>query len=94
MAILEDPEEHELAALRAAAPPFAGTRVLEIGAGSGRLTERYAGDAASVIAIDPDAEAIDELREHLPQVTGHAIGIEELVLPPRSIDIALFAWSL
>jgi 2-polyprenyl-3-methyl-5-hydroxy-6-metoxy-1,4-benzoquinol methylase len=94
MAIIEDPEEHELAALREFAPPFAGARVLEIGCGSGRLTEGYAADAASVVAIDPDAEAIDELRDYLPDVEAHAVGIERLALPPHSIDVVLFAWSL
>jgi 16S rRNA A1518/A1519 N6-dimethyltransferase RsmA/KsgA/DIM1 with predicted DNA glycosylase/AP lyase activity len=94
VAIIEDPEEHEVAALKAAAPPFTGARVLEIGSGSGRLTEIYAPDAASVIAIDPDPEAIDELREALPSVTAHATGIEAFTLPPRSVDIVLFAWSL
>lgn len=94
MAVIEDPEEHELAALTSLAPPFAGARVLEIGCGSGRVTERYAADAASTIAIDPDQEAIDELRVHLPTVTAHAMGVESLVLPPHSVDIVLFAWSL
>jgi 16S rRNA A1518/A1519 N6-dimethyltransferase RsmA/KsgA/DIM1 with predicted DNA glycosylase/AP lyase activity len=94
MAVIEDPEEHELAALRECAPPFAGARVLEIGCGSGRLTEEYAAEAASVVAIDPDADAIDELREYLPHVETHAVGIEGLTLPPRTIDVVLFAWSL
>jgi 2-polyprenyl-3-methyl-5-hydroxy-6-metoxy-1,4-benzoquinol methylase len=94
MAIIEDPEEHEAEALKRVAPPFAGARVLEIGCGSGRLTAAYAADAASVIAIDPDPDAIDELRAALPSVTAHAAGIEDFDLPPASVDIVLFAWSL
>jgi 16S rRNA A1518/A1519 N6-dimethyltransferase RsmA/KsgA/DIM1 with predicted DNA glycosylase/AP lyase activity len=93
MAIDEDPEGHEIAALEAMVS-FASRRVLEIGCGDGRLTERYAHDAASVVAIDPDADAISALAMVLPKVDARAIGFEELTLPPASIDIVLFAWSL
>ena len=94
MAIDEDPEEHEIAALDAIAPSFASRRVVEIGCGDGRLTRRYAHTAAFVIAIDPDEDAIAELAADLPMVETRAIGVDELVVPPRSIDIVLFAWSL
>jgi len=40
MAIVEDPEDHEIAALQAVAVSFASRRVLEIGCGDGRLTRR------------------------------------------------------
>jgi 16S rRNA A1518/A1519 N6-dimethyltransferase RsmA/KsgA/DIM1 with predicted DNA glycosylase/AP lyase activity len=94
MAIVEDPEDHELAALDAVAVSFASRRVLEIGCGDGRLTKRYAADAASVVAIDPDADAIAELRRELPGVDARAIGVEELDLADHSVDVVLFAWSL
>ena len=94
MAIVEDPEEHEIAALRAAGASFASCRVLEIGCGDGRLTRRYALDAASIVAIDPDGDAIEELRRSLPGVDARAMGVEDLVLPDRTVDIVLFAWSL
>lgn len=94
MAIIEDPEEHELAALTDHAPALVGARVLEVGSGSGRLTERYARRAASVIAIDPDTEAIEELKAHVPGVVAEAAAIESFALPDRSVDVVLFAWSL
>jgi len=94
LAIEEDPEGHEIAALDAMAPSFASRRVVEIGCGDGRLTRRYAHAAASVIAIDPDDEAIAELAADLPMVETRAIGIDALVVPARSVDIVLFAWSL
>ena len=93
MAVVEDPEGHEVDALRRVAS-FAGLRVLEIGAGDGRLTRRYADDAASIVAIDPEPDDIAVLREELPGIDARAIGIEDLVLPDGSIDVALFAWSL
>ncbi len=92
--ITEDPEGHERAALAAIGPSFAGRRVLEIGCGDGRLTHYYAAEAQSVMAIDPDAGAIAALRDDLPYVDARAIGVEDLVLPPGSVGIVLFAWSL
>jgi len=90
----EDPEGHELAALRAVWTPSAACRVLEIGAGDGRLTRRYASEVASIIAIDPDADAIAELRKEFPHIDARAIGVEALALPDQSVDVVLFAWSL
>jgi 2-polyprenyl-3-methyl-5-hydroxy-6-metoxy-1,4-benzoquinol methylase len=93
MAIEEDPEGHEIAALDGWVS-FASCQVVEIGCGDGRMTSRYARSARSVIAIDPDAEAIAELARELPAVDARAIGVDELVLPPQSVDLVLFAWSL
>ena len=90
----EDPEAHELAALRAVWTPSAACRVLEIGAGDGRLTRLYAHDVASIVAIDPDADAIADLRHEFPHIDARAIGVEALTLPERSVDVVLFAWSL
>jgi 16S rRNA A1518/A1519 N6-dimethyltransferase RsmA/KsgA/DIM1 with predicted DNA glycosylase/AP lyase activity len=94
MAIEEDPEGHEIAALDVMVPSFASLHVVEIGCGDGRLTRRYANAAGSVIAIDPDAEGVAELVQDLPNVDARAVGIDELVLPAQSVDVVLFAWSL
>lgn len=94
MAIDEDPEGYEITALGAMVPSFASCRVVEIGCGDGRLTRRYADTAESVVAIDPDAEAVAELARDLPRVDARAIGFDELILPSQSVDIVLFAWSL
>jgi 16S rRNA A1518/A1519 N6-dimethyltransferase RsmA/KsgA/DIM1 with predicted DNA glycosylase/AP lyase activity len=92
--IVEDPEQHEIDALTAVGASFSRRRVLEIGCGDGRLTRRYAADAASVVAIDSDQDAIAELRLLLPTVDARPIGIEHLALPDHSVDAVLFAWSL
>jgi ubiquinone/menaquinone biosynthesis C-methylase UbiE len=92
--LFEDPERHEIAALAQLVPSLAGLDVVEIGCGDGRLTRRYATEAGSVIAIDPDADAIDALRRALPRVDARAIGIEQLDVPAQSVDVVLFAWSL
>jgi 16S rRNA A1518/A1519 N6-dimethyltransferase RsmA/KsgA/DIM1 with predicted DNA glycosylase/AP lyase activity len=93
MAIEEDPEGHEIAALDGVVS-FASCQVVEIGCGDGRMTSRYARSAQSVIAIDPDADAIAELARELPTVDARAIGVDELLLPAQSVDVVLFAWSL
>ena len=60
-----DPEGAHLAALRRLGD-FRGRRVLELGCGDGRLTPGIARDAASVLAFDPDAEAVERARQSLP----------------------------
>jgi 16S rRNA A1518/A1519 N6-dimethyltransferase RsmA/KsgA/DIM1 with predicted DNA glycosylase/AP lyase activity len=94
MSLFEDPERHEIDALAQVVPSLAGLDVVEIGCGDGRLTRRYATEAGSVIAIEPDADAIDALRRALPRVDARAIGIEQLDVPAQSVDVVLFAWSL
>jgi 2-polyprenyl-3-methyl-5-hydroxy-6-metoxy-1,4-benzoquinol methylase len=94
MAILDDPEGFETATLARMVPDFFGLRVLEVGCADGRLTRKYVQRAASVVAIDPDVDAIARLADELPGVDARATGIHDLVLPAGSIDVAIFAWSL
>ena len=73
--------------------------MLELGCGDGRLTFRYAGDAASVFAVDPDPALIAAARSALPatladRVSFAAAGAAEVDAPPASFDLALFSWSL
>jgi len=93
-----DPEEAHLAALRRLGD-FRGRRVLELGCGDGRLTLGTAGDAASVLAFDPDAEAVDRARQSLPnelaeRVTYRVASGKEIELEPLSFDLVVFSWSL
>ena len=94
-----DPEGFELAALRQLGAG-AGQRVVEIGAGDGRLTWSLAPEAAQWVALDPDhAElvtaatgcAADPAPGHvaLLRADGRA-----LPLAAGCCDLALFAWSL
>lgn len=95
---VKDPDGAELAALRELVD-FTGTRVLEVGAGEGRLTWRFAGEAASVLAIDLDAERIRTARAEMPpalagRIRFRALDAEELAEPQRRFDIAFLSWSL
>ena len=76
-----------------------GLRVLEIGCGDGRLTFQVAPAAASVLAIDPDAERIEAARRSLPAALVEKVRFEaqaaaEVHVPRHSFDLALFSWSL
>lgn len=93
-----DPFADEQAAL-AGLVDFAGLRVLEVGAGDGRVTWRYAADAASVLAIDPDEERVAKARADMPaelvdRVRFEVADVAELEVPRRSFDLAYFSWSL
>jgi ubiquinone/menaquinone biosynthesis C-methylase UbiE len=93
-----DPEGVETRALQRLAP-VDGLRVLELGCGDGRLTFRFAGAAASVLAIDPDSERIATARAVLPaelvgSVEFAVTGAAEVDAPRASFDLALFSSSL
>ncbi len=93
-----DPEDTETATLLDFAD-FTGKRVLEIGCGDGRLTWRYAGRAAHVIAIDPKADDIELAIEDCPHSLRNHVEFRAMLLedfhPPRELfDLALLSWSL
>lgn len=76
-----------------------GLRVLEVGAGEGRLTRLIAAEAASVLGIDPDAERIEQARADLPSELEASVRLEvadvaELQVPRQKFDLALLSWSL
>jgi ubiquinone/menaquinone biosynthesis C-methylase UbiE len=78
---------------------FQDRDVLEVGCGDGRFTFEYLTDARSVLGIDPDAEAIEELKSQwsseFPKTAAefrHA-KIEDLTLPEASFDCVVFTRS-
>jgi ubiquinone/menaquinone biosynthesis C-methylase UbiE len=78
---------------------FNGKSVLEIGCGDGRMTWYYAHTAASVLAFDPDEEAIAIARAQTPDPLGSKIefrvaGLLDVDVPEDACDIAVFAWSI
>jgi ubiquinone/menaquinone biosynthesis C-methylase UbiE len=98
VARLLDPEgTHVAAVLRTA--DFRGCRVLEVGCGDGRLTWGIAPLAASVLAFDPAEESVDTARRACPaalrdKVRFEVAQAEEINVPPHSVDLVFFSWSL
>ncbi|MCI0691982.1 class I SAM-dependent methyltransferase [candidate division KSB1 bacterium] len=98
MAVIIDPEEKEIAALRQAAN-WRDMRVLETGCGDGRLTLRLAQLGAQVVAFDPNPTLIHKAQQNLPErfvgrveyCTGSA---EMLQHPDASFDLVVLSWSL
>ncbi len=93
-----DPEEAHLAALRRVAD-FTGARVLEVGCGDGRLTVGIAERATSVLAFDPDEDAVARAREALPaeladRITYRAASATAVEIARSEYDIVVFSWSL
>jgi len=98
MAFILDPEENETRAIHDLIA-FEGQRVLEIGAGDGRLTWRFAGRASEVLALDPDASRIARARDATPdtlraRVTFDVADATCVELAPASFDVAVLSWSI
>jgi len=74
--------------------PARPARILDLGAGTGKLTAQLSGLAldgrsAEVVAVEPDAGMLAELRRSLPAVTALAGRAEAIPLPDASVDAVL-----
>ncbi len=105
---LTTPSDLELNTLRDLVD-FSGLRVLEIGAGDGRLAWPLADGAECWIALDPDADEVrlaaedkqerergkEKAGEGEREVVRLSIGDgRQLAFPDGYFDIAFFTWSL
>jgi 2-polyprenyl-3-methyl-5-hydroxy-6-metoxy-1,4-benzoquinol methylase len=99
VSVRTDPEGNEIDALFELVG-FEGADVLEIGAGDGRLTWRYAHRAASVTAVEPFQASVARAKERLhevgPSVEFHDRPFEDFAADrgPSLFDVALLSWSL
>ena len=78
---------------------FSGADVLEVGCGDGRLTWRYAEEAATVLAMDMNGEKIERAREAIPaslrSKTSFVVAdIGRVELSPDAYDVAILSHSL
>lgn len=73
---------------------IAGLGVLDLGAGTGKLTALLARLGADVTAVEPDAAMLAELRRVLPSVRALGAPAEAIPLPDESVDAVLCAQSL
>jgi len=85
---------YALAAVRWALQPAPGLRVLDLGAGTGKLTEALVALGADVIAVEPDTAMLAELRRGLPAAWAMSGRAEEIPLPDASVDAVLAGHSL
>lgn len=77
------------AAVRWALEPAPGPRVLDLGAGTGKLTGTLVALGADVIAVEPDPAMLAELRRALPAVRALPGSAEAIPLPDASVDAVL-----
>lgn len=82
------------AAVRWALEPAPGSRVLDLGAGTGKLTATLVALGAEVIAVEPDPAMLAELRRRLPLVRALAGSAESIPLPDASVDAVLAGQAL
>ena len=69
-------------------------RVLDLGAGTGKLTATLAELAAEVTAVEPDPAMLEELGRGLPSVRALAGSAEQIPLPDASVDAVLCGQSM
>ena len=69
--------------------PAPGPRVLDLGAGTGKLTATLVALGAEVSAVEPDPAMLTELRRALPAVRARAGSAEAIPLPDASVDAVL-----
>jgi 2-polyprenyl-3-methyl-5-hydroxy-6-metoxy-1,4-benzoquinol methylase len=100
MTIRTDPENNETHALFEMVN-FSGQHVLEIGCGDGRVTWRYADQAAHVTAIDPIARQIALAKEQLPGWLKDRIEFQDIAFEdfatasaPSTFDVVILSQSL
>ncbi|MYS19487.1 Methyltransferase domain-containing protein [Streptomyces sp. DvalAA-14] len=84
------PDYPEAAVRWALEPAFESTDavldVLDLGAGTGKLTATLVALGHEVTAVEPDDDMRAALRTHLPEVTALAGGAENIPLPDASVD--------
>ncbi len=73
---------------------IAGLRILDLGAGTGKLTAQLERLGADVIAVEPDPAMLDELRRGLPSARSALGPAEQIPLADGVVDAVLCGQSL
>lgn len=64
-------------------------RILDLGAGTGKLTQSLVGRACEVLAVEPDAEMLAVLARQVPEAQPLSGSAERIPLPDGSVDAIL-----
>ncbi|MFD5625804.1 class I SAM-dependent methyltransferase [Streptomyces sp. NPDC127072] len=89
VAYAEHRPDYARTAVRWAIEPAPGPRVLDLGAGTGKLTATLLALGAEVVAVEPDPAMLAELRRALPTVRALPGSAEAIPLPDASVDAVL-----
>ena len=65
--------------------------VLELGAGTGKLTRQLVDAGHAVFATDPDEAMLEVLRERVPEVSAKVATAEDIPANDRSVDVVVVA---
>ncbi|MET8042916.1 class I SAM-dependent methyltransferase [Micromonospora sp. NPDC005215] len=88
-AYAEHRPDYAPAAVRWALESAPGPRVLDLGAGTGKLSATLVELGADVVAVEPDPAMLTELRRALPAVRALPGSAESIPLPDASLDAVL-----
>ena len=86
IAYAEHRPDYAPAAVRWALESAPGPRVLDLGAGTGKLTGTLVALGADVVAVEPDPAMLTQLHRALPAVRARPGGAEAIPLPDGSVD--------
>ncbi len=89
LAYAEHRPDYAQAAVRWALEPAPGPRVLDLGAGTGKLTAMLDAMDYHVVAVEPDPAMLAELRRGLPTVRALPGTAEAIPLPDGCVDAVL-----
>lgn len=71
--------------------PVGARQVLDLGAGTGKLTTRLVERGLDVVAVDPIPDMLEVLRTSLPETRALLGTAEEIPLEDNSVDVVLVA---
>ncbi|MBM7799101.1 SAM-dependent methyltransferase [Microlunatus panaciterrae] len=71
-----------------------GTRVIELGAGTGQATGPMLQAGAAVTVVEPGEALADRLRRRWPEAAVHVATAESMPVPPATFDLAVAATAV
>lgn len=74
--------------------PAKGERILDIGAGKGKVADRVMSKGAEVYAVEPDEKKVASMRREYPSIQGSTAGAEKLPYPDSYFDKAYTTMAL